>query len=244
MRSALVVLLALLFVAPVRAESMNGPAASYVLVDIGDLEDSMIQGSDVPGSIVIARYHPADRDIRGGNLSPKTALDNKASTRISIYKNPVVKTKGMRQYLVKVEPDIWVIEAINGTSMSLGSKSFEVKEGQVVDLGVIKPRADWVEGEKAPSAGSTALGALFFGRTGPKTVRPIYGEWHARTSNDLSVPSSIKHLPLVEANYQENATFGNYLGGLINRFGGRAARVKGPQSQSDDATTAQPATGS
>lgn len=242
MRSALVVLLTLLLWAPVHAESKIDPSASYVLVDIGDLEDAMIQGANVPGNIVIARYHPADRDIRGGNLSPGSALDSKALTRITIHKNPVVKIKGMRQYLIKVEPDIWVIEAINGTAMSLGSRSFEVKAGQVVDLGVIKPRTDWVEGEKAPSASSAALGAIFLGRTRPKTVRPIYGEWHARSSNDFSVPSFLKHLQVVEANYVEDATFGNYLGGLVNRFGGLAARLKARRNHTDDTSVGQPPT--
>lgn len=237
------VILALMVATPIHAKNEIDPSAAYVLVDIGDLEDSMFRGVDIPGTITIARYSREDKDIRGGDLSPRTVLPGKASPHLSIYKNPVVKMKGMRQYLVKVDPDIWVIESIGGTSMSLGSMSFEVKAGQVVDLGFIKPRTDWAPGEEAPSPASALLGGILVGRTGSKNARPVYGEWHARTSNELPVPDTLQKLNVVAADYEDGATFGNYLGGLVNRFGGRAARLKALQREYGDAGQGQPANG-
>jgi len=217
---------ALIFGTSATAKEKMDSRAAYIIVDIGDWEDGLMQGVDMPGAITIARYDAEKQDIRGGDLSPGTALPKKVSPRLTINRNPVVKTKGMRQYLIKVEPDVWVIEAANGTAFSLGSKMFEIKPGEVVDLGVFKPKTDWLQGEKPKAMASGMLGAVFFGSFRPKTPRPNWVEWHKRTAQDLPLPPEFKGGEVREATYVDGVTFGNSLGGLVNRLGGRAARLK------------------
>jgi len=39
------------------------PKMAYVLVDIGDLEDSVMKGADLPGAVTLGRYDPVKQDI-------------------------------------------------------------------------------------------------------------------------------------------------------------------------------------
>lgn len=193
------------------------PAASYVLVEVRQLESAMLKGVNAPGSLTIARYDRVKADIR-------TDLPAKTSPRVFILDKPLVKTKTSRQYLLKVEPDTWVIEGANGTAFSLGSMMFTVGPGEIVDLGVVKPVVDWVEGEGPKSMMGGMMGAMFFGSMKPKETRPVRIEWQARGAGDFPAPAVLAGKPIVAATFTPDATFGNYLGGLVNRFGGRAAR--------------------
>lgn len=200
------------------------PKASYILVEVQHLENAMLKGAKMPGVLTIARYDPVNKDIRGGTLSPSSALPKTVAPRLALTNKPVAKTKTSRQFLVKVEPDTWVIEGASGTAFSLGSMMFVVNPGEIVDLGVVKPTVDWLDGEGPKSMKSALLGSMFFGSMKPKEIRPVRLELQSRGSSDLPVPAAIAGRKITTPLFTPGATFGNYLGGLINRLGGRASR--------------------
>jgi hypothetical protein len=201
------------------------PDAAYVLVEVGNLENALLKGTKGPGTITLARYDAVKGDVRGGYKSPETALGSKISPRIQLMAKPVGKSKTSRLYMAKVDPDFWVIEGANGTAFSLGSKMFEIKAGQVVDLGYFKPSVDWIEGEGPKSMLGGMMGAALFGSMKPKEDRPVRLEWRSRSTGDIALPAELGQRALVPARYADGAKFGNYLGGLVNRIGGRAERL-------------------
>jgi hypothetical protein len=238
-RVAVGVAVALLVTAPVKAkEKPLDPKTAYVLVDIGDLEDALMKGAAQPGGITLGRYDPVKRDIRGGELSPDTALPKTESPHLAITKKPVAKGEGVRQYLVEIPVDMWVVEGANGTAFSLGSVQFEIKPGEVVDLGVLTPMMDWAPGEKAKSVGSAMMGGILFGSMRPKNLRPVLVEWHARTAGDLPLPPQLGDRQAKPVAFVPGAKFGNYLGGLVNRMGGRPARFKELAAEQAEPSTA------
>ena len=228
MRAALAfaVLLALPAAASARDRELN-PEAAYVVIDIESLEDAFVRGDDRPGDVTLGRYDSLARDIRGGDLAPDSALPGKQSPHVTISRRPVVKEDGVRQYVIELVPDTWVIEGASGTAFSLGSVSFQIAPGEVIDLGVVRPRVDFAEGEQAQSVGDVALRALIpFGSMRPKNIRPVWLEWRARTAGDLPLPAILGDRRATPVTYVRGATFGNYLGGLVNRMGGRAERER------------------
>ena len=201
------------------------PQAAYVVIDIENLEDAFVRGDDRPGDVTLGRYDPLARDIRGGDLAPDSALPGRQSPHVTISRRPVAREDGVRQYVIELAPDTWVIEGASGTAFSLGSVSFQIGPGEVIDLGVVKPRVDFVEGEQAQSVGDIALKALIpFGSFRPKNIRPVWLEWHARGAGDLPLPAVVGDRGATPVTFVRGATFGNYLGGLVNRMGGRAER--------------------
>ena len=118
-----------------------------------------------------------------------------------------------------------MIEGSGGTAFSLGSWTFTAAPGQIVDLGRFHPSVDWLEGEGPKSVMGAALGAAFFGSMKPKELRPVKLEWRPRGAADLALPAALNGKPLVAADFADGAKFGNYLGGLVNRIGGRATRA-------------------
>jgi hypothetical protein len=218
------VLLALPAAASAKDRELD-PRAVYVVIDIEDLENPVVKGTHVPGAVTLGRYDPQAQDIRGGELSPGTALPGREAPRVTVDRRPVTKADGVRQYVVELVPDTWVIEGASGTAFSLGSVSFEIGPGEVIDLGVVRPRVDLVEGEEAMSVGDLALKALIpFSSMRPKNIRPVWLEWHARTASDLPLPAILGARGATPVTFVQGATFGNYLGGLVNRLGGRAER--------------------
>ena len=216
--------------APVAADAAKSepldPNAAYVLVEIGTLDDSMLKGMKMPGSLILARYDAAKGDVRGGALSPDTALPKGVAPRVTIMEKPLVKTKTSRLYLIKLEPDTWVIEGASGTAFSLGSAQFNVERGQVIDLGVVKPVVEWLDGEGPKSMMGGMMGAALFGSMKPKEIRPVRLDWRPRGGSDLPVPSALSGRTIGTGQFIYGAKFGNYLGGLVNRIDGRAGRDK------------------
>jgi hypothetical protein len=199
---------------------------AYVLVEIMHAKPMM--GSKVPGTITLARYDPEGGDVRGGVRSPGTALDKDVPVRLVVNARPLMKGEASRLYLLEMEPDTWVIEGIGNTAFSLGSSSFSLAAGSVIDLGVITPRPDWREGDNPNKAfGRTVGSAMLFGafvKQGDPT--PWMAEQKTRGPGDLPLPDSIaaRVRPVQLAG---GAKFGNYLGGLVNRMAGRAGRGGG-----------------
>ncbi len=221
------------------------PEAAYLLVDVQSLDDALMQGTSEPGVITLGRYDPKNGDIRGGDSSPETALPRRMSPHLVIGGKPTAKAGKSRQYLIEVEPDTWVVEGANGTAFSLGSYEFVVQPGQVLDLGVFKPQMDWAEGEKAKSQGDALLGAILFARVQPKNLRPVKLLWRARATEDFGFPPELASRKVDQVSFQKGAKFGNYLGGLVNRIGGRAERFQQISAEiaADTGTTGEPNSG-
>ncbi len=211
------------------------PGAAYVVVEMLNLDDAMLKGTKVPGALVLARYDPVKGDVRGGTLSPDTKLAKDEPVRVTLQGKPMAKSKTGRLFVVKLEPDTWVVEGANGTAFSLGSVAFTLAPGEILDLGVFKPSVDWVEGEGPKSMVGGLMGAALFGSVGPKEQRPIRIEWRVRGSGDLPLPPELAGHAVTPAALESDRKFGNYLGGLVNRFGGRAARP-GAQAAATAAT--------
>lgn len=212
---------------------------AYAFVELYGMDERAL-----PGAIVLARYDPAAGDVRGGMRAPQSALADGEAVRITIAKKHLIKTKGSRLYLVELEPDVWVIEGASGTAFSLGSKSFRVEAGDVVDLGVLTPRTDWRDGDGPQSVGKVLAGAILFGAlAGRPDPTPAMLEMRTRSAADIAIPALApdKVRPVA---YEQNAKFGNYLGGLVNRIGGRKDRpgqIVSEVSEPLATSTSQPA---
>ena len=226
-----------------RVPAALDPAKAYVLVEIRNHD-----GGRLKGSIVLARYDPAGGDVRGGARSPGSALPRGTGVRIPIASRQLEKTDESRLYLVALEPDTWVIEGAGGTAFSLGSRSFTLAAGEVVDLGVLSPATDWLEGKSEPrlTVGRVATLALLgpFARTPER--RPAYLDLRERGAADFAVPAQLRSA-IVPVRLQPGARFGNYLGGLVNRIDGHRGRpdpapasVLVPAEQVEPAATPAP----
>jgi hypothetical protein len=239
---------AMIAMAPTHARAAKSPAldpsSAYILVEVATLDDAMLKGTKMPGMLTLARYDAAKGDVRGGDLSPETALPKGQSPRVTINAKPIAKSKASRLYLVKLEPDTWVIEGANGTAFSLGSARFSIEPGQVIDLGVIKPVVEWLEGEGPKSMAGGMMGAMLFGSVKPKEIRPIRLDWRPRASSDFPIPASLSGRTISVGQFTYGAKFGNYLGGMINRIDGRAGRDKPAAASPDGIAKAQAAEGS
>jgi hypothetical protein len=223
----LVLLMAVVLAAPAsaaevlrRVPATLDPAKAYVLVEIRNHDASAL-----PGSVVLARYDPVGEDVRGGARAPGSALPRGENVRIAIASRPLERTRESRLYLVALEPDTWVIEGAAGTAFSLGSRSFAIAAGEVVDLGVLSPATDWPEGESAPRLTVGRVAALAFLGPFARTPeqRPAMLDMRERGAADFAVPAQLR-AAIVPVRLQPGARFGNYLGGLVNRIEGRRGR--------------------
>jgi len=112
-------------------------------------------------------------------------------------------------------PDTWVIEGAGGTAFSLGSRTFTLAAGDMVDLGVESP--------PRLAVGRVATLALLgpFART--PLQRPAFLDMRARGAADFAIPVQLRSA-IVPVRLQPGARFGNDLGGLVNRIDGRRGR--------------------
>lgn len=193
------------------------PAKAYALVEIGNIDEGKVRGV-----LTLARYDAARNDIALlGKPNDKPSLAHEAIGK------PLVKDKLRNLYLLELDPGQWVIEGANGTAFSLGSRTFTLAAGSVIDLGVAAVTTDYAEGEapyKITAGKALKLGLLgaFAGDAMPQPI-PKAVAFRARTANDLALPRTA----LGEAravDWGSEVKFGNYLGGLVNRMGGRKTR--------------------
>lgn len=200
------------------------PAKAYVVVEIGKLDDAMLYGS-----LVLGRYDPVTKDIAtvtpppGGKM-PRDglALDN----RVHLIK-PAMKDKERRLYIAELDPGTWVVEGANDTAFSLGSSTMQLTAGTVTDLGVVAVYSDFPQGQKRDvlTSGRLLKGALLgiFASRLPQPM-PKAVDIRARQASDMPLPSVLAGATPVA--WSGEVRFGNHLGGLINRMGGRKARLR------------------
>jgi hypothetical protein len=212
------------------------PTKGYALVEIRNHD-----GGPQPGIVTFARYDPVDGDVRGGLRSPGSSLGRGVAVRVSAVRRSLLRNDERRLFLLELEPDIWVIEGAAGTAFSLGSLTFTVRAGEVLDLGVFSPRTDWPDGEGPTrlTAGRLVGMALLgpFART--PEPRPAMLEIRRRDTGDFPVPDSLASR-IVPAQFNEGARFGNYLGGLVNRVNGREGRPGEQQPASPEEPPSEP----
>lgn len=198
------------------------PAKAYVAVELGKLDGALLDGT-----LVLARYDPAKKDIAEPTAKPKGhkgdwPLDN----RVFLQK-PVAKDKGRRLFLAELDPGTWVIEGANDTAFALGSSTLELTAGTVTDLGVGSIYSDFPEGEKRDvlTTGrlfkAALMGPLFGGKLPAAMPKAI--DFRARTATDLNLPPVLAGAR-ARGDWTGEVNFGNHLGGLVNRMGGRKTR--------------------
>ncbi len=219
------------------------PAQAYVLVEA--------QNADIPkqgSGFIIARYDSARGDLAGAPVTTTTRDGDRITEittksdveRETIGTKPLVKDKLRRLFLVAVRPGLWTVEGAASleppfgsqvTSFSLGSPTLTLAAGTITDLGVAEVGGDWKEGEKPKTTISVgdvfAMGML--GKMRPKQDPvPAKIMFRSRGSSDLPLPTSLSKLSIRPVEWGPSVEFGNYLGGLVNRLGGRALRAQAP----------------
>ena len=250
--SQLVFLLAALACAsPASAETLKkvppalNPAKAYVIIEY-KLQANPYAG--FPGSsktmplssgLALARYDAALGDVRGMGKAKSNPVPA-GQTAIEAFRNkPVAKGEASRLILLELEPDTWVIQGYGNTSFSLGSYRFTVAPGSIVDLGVVSAEPDWADGQKPPTAGSV-IGAAFAGPFAKRPdIAPLRATFRPRGTSDMGFPVGIPAERVTQVAFEPGATFGNYLGGLVNRIegvnaGSRAGAMAPASGQSNN----------
>ena len=217
------------------------PAKAYVLVEIGKVDDGLVYGT-----LVLGRYDLAKNDISEPTPPPGGKIPrggSKADNRVQLLK-PAVKAGDRRLYIAELDPGLWAVEGANDTAFSLGSSTVQLAAGTVTDLGVVSVYSDFPEGEKRDVLTSgrmfkTALLGGLVSRLPPPMPKAI--DVRPRGSADMAVPPILagNAKPVVWAG---EVRFGNHLGGLVNRMGGRKARFRALAAEQAAAVTAQPGT--
>jgi hypothetical protein len=207
------------------------PAKAYALVEGGNIDDAKIKGA-----LTLARYDSATNDIA---VLEKT----KPTLAHETIGKPLVKDDKRRLYLLELSPGQWVIEGANGTAFSLGSRTFELSAGTLTDLGVATVTTDYAEGEtpykltagKALKLG--LFGAFAGGNALPQPI-PKAVAFRVRTASDLALPNFANSEAKPVA-WGSEVKFGNYLGGLVNRMGGRKDRPRAAGTGQAETSAAQ-----
>lgn len=197
------------------AEEMKAEKA-YLLVQVDPVEVKILGTSQVTTGVLFAPYDPVTKQVRAGVMA---------------LKDPVTKDGKRRLYLVEIDPGTWVIAGTGAssaslgsadTSFSLGSYHFEAKAGDLVDLGVFLPAREVSDNPDTKMNAVKLLGGpLFGGRVEPVPnrlgIRP-------RGDGDVPVPAWLASKAATQPLFVYGGTFGNSLGGLVNRVDGKDGR--------------------
>lgn len=208
------------------------PAKAYVLVQVEPLEFNMLGNNRVVTGLMLAQY---DLDKTAIRLSEK---DGKVvnARRLTLIGDSIASDGKRKQYFAEIAPGTWVIEGAGGgsggtlgaavTAFSLGSYRFDVRGGEVIDLGVVTPsREDSNNPATQMTTGKLAgmmMGGLF-GDRGPEPL-PLKLAIRPRGTGDLAMPEWLSSATVTQPAFTYGSTFQNLLGGLINRVDGKVGR--------------------
>jgi hypothetical protein len=214
------------------------PAKAYVLVEY-KLQKNPYAGfpgssktMPLQGGLTLARYDVQLGDVRGMGKAKANPVPAGQVPTESFRNKPVAKGADSRLFLLELEPDTWVVQGYGDTSFSLGSLSFTLAPGTVVDLGVVSAERDWAEGQKPPGVGSI-IGAAFAGPFAKSPdIAPVRASFRPRASGDIGLPAGIPAGRVSAVSFTPGATFGNYLGGLVNRIEGVNSSAAKPAAAS------------
>lgn len=227
------------------------PTKAYVLVEYklarNPAAGTLLAPDYMPitAGLTLGRYDPILSDIRGlgkasGNPLPAGQRPNEP------FRNaPIMKGDGARLYLLEVEPDEWVIQGHSGTSFALGSYRFHLEGGVVTDLGIVESATDWADGDRPMSMGDAVKNALVSGLTlglasKAPPMAPARVSFRPRGNDDLPLPAGLSADQVRPVLFVPDATFGNYLGGLVNRIEGVNALARARSARSGQTIDATP----
>lgn len=197
------------------ADQMKAEKA-YLLVQVDPVEFQMMGNNRLVTGVIFAPYDPVTKQIRPG---------------IVALNDPVAKDGKRRLYLIEADPGTWVVAGTGAsasqmgsanTSFSLGSYHFDVRAGDLVDLGVFIPQREESDNPDTKLTSGKLIGMAFFGGG----VEPVPNRMtiRARAAGDVAVPAWLAAKPLVQPAFVYGGTFGNSQGGLVNRIDGKDGR--------------------
>jgi hypothetical protein len=213
------------------------PTKAYVVVEIGKLDDAMLYGT-----LILSRYDSATGDIALPAAPPdgKTRGSGSPTDDRARLTKPAMKDKERRLYIAELEPGLWVVEGANDTAFSLGSSTLQLVAGTVTDLGVASIYSDFPDGEKRDvlTAGRLMKSAIMGGLLGGRLPAPMPKavDFNARGTDDMPLPPVLKDTAQ-PVSWAGEVRFGNHLNGLVNRMGGRKARIRAQAAQQANAVS-------
>lgn len=212
-----------LAVAPVAEAKLKSaadmkPDKGYLLVQVDPVQVKMLGTNQITTGVLFAPYDPATKQVRPGVMA---------------LKDPVAKDDKRRLFVIEVDPGTWVIAGTGAsaatlgsanTSFSLGSYQFDVRAGELVDLGVFEPQREESDNPDTKLTGGKMLGMAFLGVGGRIEPVPNRLAVRPRTGNDVPLPAWLAATPSVYPLFVYGGTFGNSGGGLVNRIDGKDGR--------------------
>jgi hypothetical protein len=221
MRALLAMAIALLVFAPAanakskQVEQIKADKA-YLLVQVDPVEFKMMGTNRMVTGILFAPY-----DVEKKLVGPGVMAQH----------DPLAKDGKRRLFLLEIDPGTWVITGTGGsgsamgsadTSFSLGSYHFVARAGEVLDLGVFVPQREESDNPDTKLTAGKLMGMMFMrGRVEPVPNRL---DIRPRGDGDLPLPAWLASRALAQPAFVYGGTFGNSLGGLVNRIDGRKGR--------------------
>ena len=206
---------------------------AYLLVQIDPVQVDMLGTSEVATGILFAPYDPETKRLRDV-ARPGDTSGTLRPVQVLAMKDPIAKDKKKRLFLVEIEPGTWVVEGTGGTpllvsaatSFALGSYHFEAKAGELLDLGVFVPQREQSDNPDTKMTGGKLVGMMLAGPFGGGRVEPVPNKLaiRPRADGDLAVPAWLASRPVVQPAFVYGGTFGNRMGGLVNRVDGKDGR--------------------
>lgn len=208
------------------------PAKAYVLVELGKLDDAMLDAT-----LILSRYDPAAKDV-AQVVDPSGKNAGARADRVVLSK-ALSKAGKRRLYALELQPGAWIIEGANDTAFSLGAPVLQLEPGSVTDLGYANVYSDFADGAKrdVQTVGqllrSSFLGGGLFTKAKPEPT-PKAVEFQPRGSTELALPAVFAGTARAPR-WGASVRFPNNLGGLVNRMGGRKTRGQDAAPSSDPA---------
>ena len=192
------------------------PDKAYLLVQVEPLTIKLMGTNRIATGILFAPY-----DVQRHYAGPAVMALN----------DPISKDGKRRLFLLEIDPGTWTIAGTGGipaalglanTSFSLGSYHFEAKAGEMLDLGVFEPQREETDNPDAKLTSGKLIGMMFL----HQRIEPLPNmlEIRPRGPGDIAIPAWLASRPLVQPAFVYGGTFGNSLGGLVNRVDGKAGR--------------------
>jgi hypothetical protein len=189
------------------------PSKAYLLVTLNDF------GRFAPHlAVLISRYDPEARDIRGKPGSSATPLPPGGDAGVVVTANVSIVRDGLaRVHLIALEPGDYVIEGAGvesgiRTSYALGSYWMSLKPGVITDLGEGTIGQDGGPNSAMGVALKTAFAVPFSSPKIPAMTVTFKPAERGR--------SAIGALPYEAVELKPGATFGNYQNGPIFKLDG------------------------
>jgi hypothetical protein len=180
---------------------------------------------------VVIKLMGTSRMVTGILFAPYDVQKKQAGPAVMALNDPITKDGKRRLFLLEIDPGTWVITGTGGsgaslgsadTSFSLGSYHFEARAGEVLDLGVFEPQREETDNPDAKLTSGKLIGMMFL----HQRIEPVPNRLaiRPRGQDDLAIPAWLASRPLVQPAFVYGGTFGNSLGGLVNRVDGKDGR--------------------